>query len=469
MDWTTQDILEATKGRLLYEGSRSRFSGVSIDSRTIGNDWIFVAIRGENHDGHRFIEQVIDKGSTGLVVQSETAVALKHEHYQRKGATCIEVPDTVRALGALAAYQRNRCEIPVIAITGSNGKTSTRQMTELVMAQKFKTLATQGNFNNEIGLPLTLFNLTADHQAAVLELGMNHHGEITRLGAICRPTIGVITNVGPAHLEFLGSLEGVAQAKGELMAQVATDGTVVLNGDDPHVAALAEKSDRKVFWYGTTRQAMAVAENIAHTEQGIAFDLNLPSGKVVAKLKTHGRFMVSNALAAASVGFLSGLSATEIKAGLESFSQTRGRLQIVETDLGVHLIDDTYNANPASMAAAINTLSDLRKDGPGIAILGDMLELGPEAEELHRRIGWHAADSGVLRLYAYGRYAPMVGQGARQAGMPESNITIGSKEQIVEDVTRHLEPGHWVLVKGSRGAAMETVVKAICDWSAKSE
>jgi len=465
MDWTTKGILEATGGRLLYEGSRTAFQGVAIDSRTIGSDQIFVAIRGDNHDGHTFIDQVTDNGITGLVIQADTKVALRHEHYRSRGVSCFEVSDTIHALGALAAYQRNQCDIPVVAITGSNGKTSTRQMTALVMSKRFNTLATQGNFNNEIGLPLTLFNLTTEHEAAVLELGMNHHGEITRLGAICRPTIGVITNVGPAHLEFLGSLEDVAQAKGELIPQVSAEGTIVLNQDDPYVAALAAKAEQQVFWYGMAAAPSVRAEYIIQTDQGIAFDLILPAGRASIALNTHGHFMVSNALAAASVGFLSGLSAAEIKDGLESFSPTKGRLQIIETVHGVRLIDDTYNANPASMRAAINTLYDLRRDRKGILILGDMLELGPQSEELHRAIGGFAAESGISRLYAHGTYAPMIQRGALAAGMPEHAIIIGTKEEIIADVTRHLEPGDWVLIKGSRGAAMETVVNAICHWS----
>ncbi len=203
MDWTIDEILQATNGQLLYGSADVRFKGVAIDSRTIRADQLFVAIRGERHDGHGFIDQVLARGIKGVVV-CDSGPVLAHDRWQSVGAACIAVADTTRALGALAAYQRRQAHIPVVAITGSNGKTSTRQMTELVMRRRYNTLSTQGNFNNEIGLPLTLFNLTAEHQAAVLEIGMNHPGEISRLGAICQPTIGVITNVGPAHLEFLG-------------------------------------------------------------------------------------------------------------------------------------------------------------------------------------------------------------------------------------------------------------------------
>ena len=465
MHWTPDQILQATGGRLLYGPSGAGFNGVGIDSRTIGRDQLFVAIRGETHDGHTFTAQVIQMGVKGVVIEQGTTVAQDHEAWRAQGVTCIAVDNTVKALGALARFQRGQAHIPVVAITGSNGKTSTRQMTSLVMAQRFNTLSTHGNFNNEIGLPLTLFQLTPEHQAAVLELGMNHHGEITRLGAICRPTIGVITNVGPAHLEFLGSLEGVAQAKGELMAQVDPKGTVVLNRDNPHVAALAAKTERRVFFFGLSPQAMVRAEKIAETGDGVAFELVLPGDRVPVALHTPGRFMVLNALAAAAVGHLSGVSGSQIKAGLEAFAPTKGRLQVLGTAKGIQIIDDTYNANPSSMAVAFETLKALRKTAPAVIVLGDMRELGPQAEALHREVGQKAAQAGPDRLYAYGPNSQAVVQGARGAGMRAEQLLAGSKEEIAQDLISRLEPGTWVLVKGSRGMTMETVVKAIREWA----
>lgn len=468
MNWTPDHILQATDGRLLYGPAGACFNGVGIDSRTIDHDRLFVAIRGEIHDGHTFVEQVVRMGVKGILVEADPAVALRHEALQAQGVTCVSVADTTQALGALAAFQRSRFDIPVVAITGSNGKTSTRQMATLVMAQHFHTLATQGNFNNEIGLPLTLFNLTPEHEAAVLELGMNHPGEMTRLGAICRPTIGVITNVGPAHLEFLGNLEGVAQAKGELVAQIGPQGRLALNLDDPHVATLADQTDHRVLFFGLSPHATVTAENITATQQGIVFDLVLPTEHVSVRLNTPGRFMVANALAAAAVGHLVGIPAQRIKAGLEAFAPTKGRLQVLGTVKGISIIDDTYNANPASMAAAFETLKALRKDQPGTIIVGDMLELGDPSEALHRQVGQWATQSGVQRLYAHGPRAETVLQGAHAAGMAETDTLAGSKEAIAEDVIRHLAPGAWVLVKGSRGMAMETVVRALREWADKT-
>lgn len=465
MHWTPDQIVKATHGRMLYGPAVVSFNGVGIDSRTIGRDQLFVAIRGASHDGHAFVAQVARMGVKGVVVEAQPAVVLPHDALKDLGVCCITVPDTTHALGALAAYQRNRFDIPVAAITGSNGKTTTRQMTTLVMAQRFHTLATQGNFNNEIGLPLTLFNLTPEHEAAVLELGMNHPGEITRLGAICRPTIGVITNVGPAHLEFMGSLEGVARAKGELMAQVDAGGILLLNRDDPLVAALAGQTDRRVLFFGISPQADIRAEQIRESEQGVSFELLLPGERVPVTLNTPGRFMVSNALAAAAVGHTAGISARRIQAGLQAFAPTKGRLQVIQTAGGISIIDDTYNANPLSMAAAIDTLTALRGERPGIIMVGDMLELGDQAQALHHELGQRAARSGARRLYAFGPHAETVCRGAIAAGMAAGDTLAGDKTIITADALRHLQPGTWVLVKGSRGMAMETVVKALRDWA----
>lgn len=465
MQWTVADIVQATQGRLLYGDPRQRFAGVGTDSRHIPDNYLFVALRGENHDGHAFVGQVADRGVRGLVVQENPSVPLNHGYLQARGVASVAVADTTAALGALAACQRQKFQIPVVAITGSNGKTTTRQMTALVMARHYTTLSTQGNLNNEIGLPLTLFNLSPEHQAAVLELGMNHAGEISRLAAICRPTIGVITNVAPAHLEFLGSIEGVARAKGELLAHIEARGAVALNGDDPHVAALASQARCKVLFFGARTDADVRAEAIGQGAGGVAFDLVLPGARAKVQLQTAGQFMVSNALAAAAAGHLAGLDASEIKAGLEDFTAVKGRLNVATLANGVHLIDDTYNANPASMTAAFQTLSALRGDAAGFIVLGDMLELGEHASALHRQVGETAARSGARKLYLFGPHAGDGAEGARTGGLGPEAVYAGSREAIAAELIRHLQPGDWVLVKGSRGMAMESVVEAIRAWA----
>lgn len=464
MNWILAEIVEVTGGRLAYGDSDRCFSGVGIDSRTIAADHLFVAVIGERHDGHSFVSQVVARGVRGVLVREDALGQLDHEGLQSQGVGCVAVADTIHALGRLANHQRQRADIPVVAITGSNGKTSTRMMTALVMGQRFDTLATEGNLNNEIGLPLTLFRLSDHHQAAVLELGMNHEGEIDRLGAICKPTIGVITNVAPAHLEFLGDLEGVARAKGELIAHIDTRGTAVLNRDDPHLVALAATARCRALFFGLSANADVRAEAVVESPQGIAFDLILPAGRRRLQLRTQGRFMVANALAAAAAGHAAGLTIAEIAAGLEQFTTVKGRLHMVSLANGASLIDDTYNANPGSMAAAFATLSAMKGERQAGMALGDMLELGERAEELHYQVGRQAA-AVADKLYLFGNFAQATARGARDAGMDAGNIVIGSKEELATQLTAWLQPGHWVLVKGSRGMAMETLVAAIVTWA----
>jgi UDP-N-acetylmuramoyl-tripeptide--D-alanyl-D-alanine ligase len=469
MKWRIDTIIRATGGRPLGADNGQPFSGVAIDSRAIAPDRLFVAIVGERHDGHAFVEQVTEKGVRGLVVAETSDIAKDAARWQSRGIAVVAVSDTTRALGRLAAFQRARADIPVVAITGSNGKTSTRQMTTLVMAQEFNTLATQGNLNNEIGLPLTLFGLNEQHQAAVLELGMNHPGEIDRLGAICRPTIGVITNVAAAHLEFLESLEGVAQAKGELIPHIDDKGALILNQDDPFLVELAGKARCKVIFFGLTSDADVYARNIEETGDGLAFEVILPVGRITVRLRTPGRFMVANALAAAAVGYKAGLSADRIQRGLEAFHADKGRLKIRHTRDGIHIVDDTYNANPESVAAALRTLSSLKGDQTAHAALGDMLELGRRSATLHAEMGRQAVRSGVDKLFLYGDFAESTAQGARNGGMASDDIFIGSKQAIAEQVGRQLQPGHWLLVKGSRAMAMEDIVKTIMEKEEKRQ
>jgi UDP-N-acetylmuramoyl-tripeptide--D-alanyl-D-alanine ligase len=465
MQWSIADLARATGGRVRYRGGDAIFNGVGIDSRTVEAQMIFVALRGENHDGHGFIDQVVAQGVRGIIVEKAARIPLNHEAWREQGVTCLAVDDTLRALGALAAYQRSRFAIPVVAITGSNGKTTTRRMTSRVMQQKYRVLATEGNLNNEIGLPLTLFNLSENYQAAVVELGMNHMGEIDRLGAICRPNIGMVINVGPAHLEFLGSLEAVAKAKEELLGHIETQGHAVLNRDDPYVSAMASRTRCAVTFFGLHAEAQVRAEAIETQSGATAFTLVLPAERVPVQLNVTGRYMVSNALAAAAVGHLAGIGGGEIKAALEAFHPAGGRLEPLELQNGVHLIDDTYNANPASMAAAFESFTELKGPGRGFLVLGDMLELGDQAPQLHREVGQLAAQSTPEGIYLFGEHTGSVEQGARTAGMPETSLFTGSKPEIVADLIQRLVAGDWVLVKGSRGSAMETVVEAICQWA----
>ncbi|MDD2389733.1 MAG: UDP-N-acetylmuramoyl-tripeptide--D-alanyl-D-alanine ligase [Desulfobacterales bacterium] len=460
--WTAEEILNASGGTLLCGDIRQRFSGVSIDSRRISADDVFVAIRGEVHDGHRFIRDILTPGvRRGIVVSRHETLDPGLDRLEQDRVVCIAVDDTTRALGDLAAFNLERTRAPVIAITGSCGKTTTREMAVSVFSGHVNTLSTQGNYNNLIGLPLTLLRLACQHELAILELGMNHPGEIRRLAQICQPDIGVIINIGPVHLEGLGSIEGVMRAKGELLEHIKPEGTAVFNADDPNVMRLAAAFNGQRLCFGMSPTADIRASSVNQDASCVSFVLELPGDRVPVTLDTPGLFMVSNALAAAAAGYARGLSAGDIKAGLEAFKPVRQRMNVFMANRQVHVIDDTYNANPRSMEAAIRTLESLKGKGRGILVAGDMRELGAQSEALHRKIGGVAAASGISRLYVTGDFAYAVAEGAQQAHMASGSIFIGSREAIEADLQKWLEPGDWVLIKGSRSIKMEKIVDGL--------
>ena len=458
-------MLAATGGNLLC-GDRERvFAGFSIDSRSIAPGNVFVAIRGQVHDGHRFIPDVVAGGVRGIMVDGSKVETLALDSLKRQGAVVVAVKETVRALGDLAGFNRRRSGISVVAVTGSNGKTSTKEMTAAVVSRRYRTLSTSGNLNNEIGLPLTLLKLEPLHQWAVLELGMNHAGEIRRLAEICRPDVGIITNIGRAHLEGLGSIDGVMRAKGELLEKIKPDGTAVLNADDPKVLELARQTGLAVTFFGLSGKASVRALSIKNTATGVGFRLVLPADEIDITLAATGRFMVHNALAAAGVGLTLGFSAAEIKAGLENFKPVGGRMNIIQTRKKVWIVDDTYNANPASMQAAIAALGELKGKSRGILVLGDMRELGDEAERLHREIGALAARVPTDRLYLTGDFAEAVKAGAVAEGLDAGAVFSGTRAEILADLSGRLTAGDWVLVKGSRAMGMEKIVAGLKAWA----
>ena len=465
LPWTVDEILKATGGELLC-GDRSRgFEKVGIDSRNISAGDLFVAIVGEVHDGHRFAKDVVKQGIGGLVVARDKAGEMPIADWQTGRIACVAVSDTLRALGDLAAFHRSRTDVAVVAITGSNGKTTTRQMTAAVVAKKFNTLSTIGNYNNQIGVPLTLLRLAPEHAWAVVELGTNSPGEIARLARICAPDIGVITNIGPAHLEGLGSLDGVMNEKGQLIDHLKTEGRAVLNADDRRVFKIAERTDRKVLLFGFSETAGIRASAVHETAGGTSFSLDLPQESLGVDLKVPGRFMVTNALAAAAVGHLLELSAEEIKSGLEAIKPAWGRMNIFQTAGGIHIIDDTYNANPDSMQAAITTLNGLRANNRSVFVAGDMLELGGRAESLHKQVGGWVAAADIDKLMITGEFADAVASGAADAGMNRDDIFTGSRDEILDALKDSLHPGDWVLIKGSRGARMDTIVEGLKEWA----
>ncbi|SMC35572.1 UDP-N-acetylmuramoyl-tripeptide--D-alanyl-D-alanine ligase [Desulfocicer vacuolatum DSM 3385] len=467
--WHTDHIIEALETAQTPLIAPCTFPKVATDSRTMATQDLFVAIKGETFDGHRFVKPLMDRGVRGFVVESSFFQKLSPAEKKKlisKGISFFCVENTLTALGKLAAFQRNRANVKVIGITGSCGKTSTREMITTIFKQKYKVLTTQGNFNNEIGLPLTLLNLSHDHQWAVVEMGMNHSGELTRLGKIARPDMGIITNTFRAHLEGLGSVEAVARAKSELLPCIRDKGLAILNRDDKRFHIMEEIVERLNIphcVFGITKDARIRAQEICQKEDSLNFTLHCPGKKgsdsVEITLATPAPAMVENALAAATAALKAGFSLAEIKKGLADFTPVKGRMEILEPGCGIKLINDTYNANPGSMAAALDMIS--HHTGPTIAVLGDMLELGGKAPILHKEVGQRAAMSGISHLFIHGDMALHVMEGALEKGFPREKIFIGSHPELIKKIIQKLTPQMRILVKGSRGMRMEHIVTAL--------
>jgi UDP-N-acetylmuramoyl-tripeptide--D-alanyl-D-alanine ligase len=453
--FTVSEIIAAVGGTVTGSTYGSVL-GVSTDSRSVEFGELFVPLRGERFDGHQFIDGVLERGVK--VVLSEPG------RYDLEslppGTSCITVADTLRALGDLAAFHRSRFSLPVVGITGSNGKTTTKEMLATILACRGEGLKTAGNLNNLIGLPRMVFQLSGTHKWAVLEMGMSEPGEIDRLAEIARPDVGVITNVAPAHLLSMGSVAAVSRAKGELFLRLCQGSTAVLNADDPLVAELPTPPGVSRISFGLDEADVRAEKIESLGRTGQSFVLTLPSGMVPVKMKVFGRHNIQNALAAATAAYLLGLGPDEIRKGLESFSPVEKRFSPEEIN-GILLIDDSYNANPASMRAALTTVAGLKGEGRGIAVLGDMLELGEASPKEHEEIGRIAARC-VERLYLLGEMAKSVVRGAVAGGVPAESIVLAqSHAEILDDIAGTMRPGDCVLVKGSRGMRMETVAEGI--------
>ncbi|MCZ6790492.1 MAG: UDP-N-acetylmuramoyl-tripeptide--D-alanyl-D-alanine ligase [Candidatus Dadabacteria bacterium] len=447
-------ILSSTHGRLLSGKSGSVFSGVSTDTRKITKDEIFFALKGDNFDGEDFIKEAFNRGASGVVVESISSQDLN-------GKVLIQVPYTLRALGDLASdWRMSFPDLKVAAITGSNGKTTTKEMTWSIVSLKHKTLKNTGNFNNLIGLPLTLFELKNENTAAVLEVAMNDFGEIRRLSEIARPDIGAITNIGHAHLEKLGGLDGVAKAKGELVENFNEHNVFVVNLDDLRVERIANGLNCQKITYGiNAKGAMISASHIESSDfSNITFNMNVQGIEFPVRLKGIGLHNVMNSLCAAGIALSLGCDTAQIREGLERFTPTKMRLQVLDTPLGFKVINDAYNANPDSMKRAIDELVRLKGGGKAIAVLGDMLELGEASEYEHREIGKYLSVSGVDDVITYGKYAANILDGASNSTNCFHAKTHQDAAKILIDTAK---PNDLVLVKGSRGSTMEQVIKRL--------
>ena len=454
-DFTVGDILEATGGCLVKGDFSSAVSGISTDSRTLTKGEFFVALVGDRFDGHDFIAQAADRCAGGAVVSRDMG--------ETPIDTVVLVDDTLKALGDIAGLYRSRFDIPVVGITGSNGKTSTKDMTASVLERKYSVLKNKGNLNNAIGVPLTLFKLSGKHEVAVIEMGTGAPGEMARLVEIVQPNVAVVTNVGPTHQEFFGSVDEVATEKAVL---VRAAGSAVLNADDPRVAKMGDVVDGTTISFGLVRDALACAtvsaDEVGQDQNGEAeFTLVMGQDRARVHLRAIGKHNVYNALAAASVGKLLHIDINEIRDALESYHGTPMRMQ-KEMLNGVTIINDAYNSNPASLIAAVELLSEIECSGKRVAVIGDMLELGERSDEYHRAAGRSIAGYPVDVLVTVGDEAAKIAKAALGAGFHQNRVIIcKSISHVVTYLSEALKVGDAALIKGSRGMKMEEIIKAL--------
>ncbi len=452
--FTISELLEATKGKLAGQARGITIKGISIDSRTINPQDVFIAIKGNNFDGHDFIDEAIKKGASCVIKRPVG------KRKSRAGKlTFIEVRDTIKALGDIARFQRKKFNIPVVAVTGSNGKTTTKDMIAHVLSGKFKVLKNEGTKNNQIGLPLTLLNLNASSDIAVLEIGTNHPGEVEYLTRICEPSIGIITNIGPSHLEYLRDLGGVLREKYKMVENLKNPHIAILNADDNLLKRKISAKHRKTFILGFGMKgpcdffACAVKNNVT----GFQFCVNR---KYKFTLKTPGYYNIYNALAAIIVARIFGVAYKDIVSGFHTFDFPQSRLKFVEIN-SVRFIDDTYNSNPLSLKQALNALANFRIAGRKIFVMGDMLELGSLEKSFHYRAGQEAAACCDVFI-TVGNLSRLAAEGALASHFDTNNIFICQTiDQARKILFGRLSPkkGDLVLVKGSRSMKMEEVFK----------
>ncbi len=454
MGFSLAEIEAATGGKVLA-GDACACGRVVIDSRRVEPGDLFIAIPGERFDGHDFAAAAFSAGARAAVVSRPVPAPA--------GAAVVLVRDTVKALGDLARFHRRRYSLPIVSVTGSTGKTTTKEMIAAIGAIGRRVAKTTGNMNNEIGLPLTLLELQPEDGLLVVEMGMRGPGQIAYLAGVAEPGIGVVTNIGVAHLELLGTQAAIARAKAELLEALPGDGAAVINADDAYASYLAERTRARVLGFGFGSAAAIRAIDVHEIPGGSEFTI-AASGwrelKVV--LNVPGLHQVANALAAAAVAHALGYPPEHVREGLAGFSPERGRGLELQSAGGWTVIDDTYNANPASVTAALRALASRPCRGRRVAILADMLELGPAAATGHRSVGAAAAGSGLALLLTYGDLAAQIGSEAAQAGLPSATIRhYRDKERLTADLLSWLRPGDLILVKGSRGMHMEDIVDSL--------
>ena len=456
--------IAAALGGSQVSGSRDKLvHGLSADSRAMVPGHVFLALRGEQFDGHDFLAEALGAGAAGLVVEASRPLG---QGVADRDAAVITVPSTLTALGDLASWWREQWGGRVIAITGSNGKSTTKEMAAAIVSLKATTMKSPGNFNNLIGLPLSILALEPHHEVAVLEMGMNAVGEIARLTRIARPDIGVITNVASAHLEGLRDLAGVAAAKGELLREMPTRSTAILNGDNGLTKGLASAFAGETITFGLGAENRVRAEDIQNVGNASqSFAIRIDGERIPATIHLPGVHNVLNALAGAAIARCVSLPGELIACGLGGFRPLKGRFQMGELAGGIRIIDDTYNSNPSSLGAALRTIEGLREKGQGLVIgLGEMLELGVDAAQYHFDAGKRIAAMGARFLVVLGEHGRQVIEGARKGGMvPAQTVHASDHTEMIEAIKANAIRGDIVFLKGSRRVGLDRVVDGLTE------
>jgi UDP-N-acetylmuramoyl-tripeptide--D-alanyl-D-alanine ligase len=452
---TLAEVAQLAGGRLIQGDPGLPVDRLHTDTRTLAAGDCFVALHGDRFDGHEFVREVRHRGAVAALVSKPTQFELPAD------LGLVEVPDTLGALQRFAATYRSLLPVRTIGVTGSSGKTSTKEFIAAVLRTRFRTKATEGNLNNHIGVPLTLIRLDEDDEYGVVEMGMNHPGEIAPLAKMTAPSIGVISSIGPAHIEFFSGQAAIAEEKASLLAALPDDGVAVLNGDDEWSRRIALPSGVRVVWTGQGADSAWRADDLRITDEGLVFTLRHGAESAAVRLPFFNRVMAANALLAAAVGAECGLGLSEIAAGLESARLPGARMQLVKAR-GASIINDAYNANPSSMRAALVALKEFPGAARRLAVLGSMGELGQHAPELHRAVGEFAAGQAVDLLMAVGPYAESCRTGALDAGMNPDHVLLARDVAEATDLLlARLREGDAVLVKGSHFMQLERLVAAV--------
>jgi UDP-N-acetylmuramoyl-tripeptide--D-alanyl-D-alanine ligase len=453
------EVAVATGGTLRSPGAESSpIEGVVVDSRLAGPGSLFVALAGERGDGHEYVKAGLDQGAAGALVRAGTDVP------DRYAPRLIDVADPGDALLSLARDERSALSAQVIGVTGSTGKTCTKDFLGAVLARRFRVVRSPASFNNEVGLPLTILGAPADAEVVVCEMGARGRGHIRLLCDVARPHIGVVTNVGVAHMELFGSREALRDAKAELPEALPPDGTAVLNADDPTVASYAERTPARVVTFGLSEGAEVRGEDVVvdHRTGQARFDLIAGGTRTQVTLPVPGEQMVPNALAAAAVGTVFGMTGEDCAAGLREAEISAGRMEVFEGEGGVRVINDAYNANPVSMAAALKTARWMAGDGRCLAVLGHMAELGPIADQEHERVGELAARLRLDELVVVGAEAGLIAAGAQREGVEPDRVHVcRDADEALRAVRSMARPGDLILVKASRVARLDRMAEAL--------